>query len=1179
MLEVRILGQFDIRLNDKPVEIASRPAQSLLAFLILHAGSWHRREMLAGMLWPVSTEANARNNLRQALWRIRKALEAHSREGPEYIVADNFTIGFNTEAPYQVDAFTLDQSTPEDWTTNELISCVKLYEGELLPGFYEDWVVLERERLHATFESKMQLLLDRLTQERRWRESLDWSERWIALGEAPEPAYRALMIAHHHLGDTSNLASSYQRCVEALEDRLGIEPSLKTKELYEQLSKGQPETVEGLDLPSLEPPAIPSQPKITSVSLPQFLESEAEDGHEMRPPFVARARELTKLDRLLEESLSSRGRMAFITGIAGSGKTALAMEFVRRSQIHHPDLIVSMGGCNSLTGIGDPYLPFREILALQTIDIETKWRSGAISTNHACRLWETMPQIIQALVNEGPDLIDTFVPGKSLITLTHSHFKETPVWFSALQRRVERYAATSFDVRPKQQNLFDQYTRVLQTVSSQFPLLLILDDLQWADIGSIGLLFHLGRRIGENRIFLLCSHRPLEEAPGSAQDGQPLMKAISEFKRTYGEIQIDLSSVEEAEGLTFIDEFLDTEANRFDAEFRRELHRHTAGHPLFTIELLRAMEARGDIVHDAEARWIAKPELNWSTLPARVEGVVEERVRRLGEELQEVLTVASVEGEKFTAEVAASILDADIRETVSSLSRKLDKQHHLVSAQGIRRLASGLISEYRFRHILFQKHLYNNLDAIELAHLHEHVGTALEQLYGDQAAEIAVQLARHFDAADVPEKTVMYLHIAAERAKRLSANEEAVHHLERALALLKTFPPGTERTKQELTMQNSLGVALVAAKGYGAKEVEQAFLKAHKLAKDVGDNPQMFSVLYGLRSFYLVRGDCQKASELSEQLLRMAQKAEDLDLIIEAHQALGTIKLFRAEFEDSRRHLEQCLELYELERHRTHALRFGQDPGVTCLSYLASILWCLGYPEQGLQKNQEALALAERAAHPFSMALALNFSALFNRFYGDFKAGQSQADEALAISNQHGFPFWAGMAKSLRGVLMVDQGKRKGLDQIRKGLKSWQDSGSELARSTFLTLLGWGMGLHGQVDEGLQVIQEASDEMARSGDRLIETELHRLRGELLKMQGAKTEEIEASYLLAIETAQGQHAKSFKLKATIDLCRLLVDQGKKEKARKRLQSVYDDFSEGFDSPNLVAANTLLNELSE
>ncbi|HEY45427.1 MAG TPA: AAA family ATPase [Anaerolineae bacterium] len=1179
MLEVRLLGQFEVLLNGNPVEIASRPAQSLLAYLILNTGSLHRREKLAGLLWPISSEQSARVNLRQSLWRIRKAIPPEAENEATYLLADNFAIGFNSALPHWVDAFVLDQKQPEDWSSKELIECVRVYQGELLPGFYEDWVVLERERLRAAFENKMHLLMDQLVQERQWRDVLDWGERWIAHGEAPEPAYRALMIAYHQLGDTSKMIASYQRCRDTLQAVLGVEPSTQTEELLAHLKEDQAEIVAIASeiLEELKTKPLPLQKPAPKP--PAFLEEGAGLGKPERPPFVARAQELLRLEEFLENSLSGKGQVVFVTGNAGSGKTALVMEFAHRSQEKVQDLVISMGLCSSLTGIGDPYLPFREILGLLTGDAEAKWLSGALSTNYALRLWDFMPRAVQSLVNEGPDLVGTFVPGTPLISRVQSRLHEDTAWSSQLNRLVERNAVIQVDHAPQQNDLFEQYTRVLQTVSRHTPLMLIMDDFQWADLGSISLLFHLGRQIADSRILLLCVHRPVEEYSRLDQGRHPLLRTISEFKRIFGDIQIDLSQVDETEGMAFVDAFLNTEPNRFEAHFHQELFRHTGGHPLFTIELLRAMEERGDILRDDEHRWVIGPTLNWNDLPSRVEGVVEERVSRLSEELREVLTVASVEGEKFTAEVAANILKADIREILSSLSRKLDKQHRLVAAMGIRRLESRRISEYRFRHLLFQKHFYNGLDAIERAYLHEHVGAELEKLYGDNASEIAVQLAQHFDTAGVPEKTVMYLHIAAERAKRLSANEEAVAHFKRALELLQSLPPGLERTRQELTLQTALGVVLVATKGYAAQEVEGAFTRAQELCEEVGEDPQLFSVLYGLRAFHLARANCAKAHEISKRLLRMAQISEDLDLLIEAQQAMGTILFYLGEFEESRRHLEECLELYSLDHHRTHALQYGQDPGVTCLSYLALVLWCMGYPDGGLKKNQEAMALAEQAAHPFSMALALNFSAMFYHCYRDFQKGLGCAEQAVGLSGTHNFPFFWAMGRSLQGVLMVELEVEDGLEYLREGLGIWLATGAELGRSQFLTFLGWGLGLSGETEEGLGAIEEARERMNETGDRMMEAELHRLKGEVLKVQGASLEEVKACYDQATEVAQRQGAKLFELRATTDLARLWCEHGREKKALKRLGEIYGGISEGLDTPDLREAGVLLEELNQ
>src|SRR6185503_16824392 len=214
MLEIRLLGQFTVDAEGLPVEMLSRPAQSLLAYLALHAGTAQRREKLAGMFWPEATESNARSNLRHALWRTRKAIGASSQTERDYLEADDLTITFETNGDCWLDVAILEQKSSESGSTDALIEAVLVYRGDLLPGFYDEWVVLERERLQAIFERKMQMLLERLLEARRWPETLEWGECWIALGHTPEPAYRALMVAHSELGDRSSVVAVYQRCVE-----------------------------------------------------------------------------------------------------------------------------------------------------------------------------------------------------------------------------------------------------------------------------------------------------------------------------------------------------------------------------------------------------------------------------------------------------------------------------------------------------------------------------------------------------------------------------------------------------------------------------------------------------------------------------------------------------------------------------------------------------------------------------------------------------------------------------------------------------------------------------------------------------------------------------------------------------------------------------------------------------
>jgi predicted ATPase/DNA-binding SARP family transcriptional activator/tetratricopeptide (TPR) repeat protein len=280
MLEVRVLGQFEARLFDQPLNLPSRPAQSLLAYLMLTAGQGHRREKLAGMFWPDAAEAKARGYLRQTLWRLRKVLEP---DAPVYLAADDLSISFLTNSNYWLDAAILERG-------GELSASVAAYRGELLPGFYDEWVLLERERLRGLFERKMSSLLERLGSQQRWGEVIEWGERWVALGNLPEAAYRAMMTAHAKLDDPAGAAAVYQRCAELLWEDLGMEPSIETRALHTRIQAGS----------RPRPLSLPVHPT----------------------PLIGREQELAEVGGLLADPGC---RLLTLVGPGGIGKTRLAL--------------------------------------------------------------------------------------------------------------------------------------------------------------------------------------------------------------------------------------------------------------------------------------------------------------------------------------------------------------------------------------------------------------------------------------------------------------------------------------------------------------------------------------------------------------------------------------------------------------------------------------------------------------------------------------------------------------------------------------------------------------------------------------------------------------------------------------------------------------------------------------
>lgn len=234
MLDVGLLGAFEVKCGDDVVHISGRPEQSLFAYLILNSGVFHRREKLTALLWPDASDESARENLRHVLWRIRKSL--HSCGTDEYLITTDLAIGFNESAEYRLDVAEL-KSAKNSHSAGELIDALCVYRGELLPGFPEEWVALEREYLRSFYEHHMARLMSLLCAENRWLDILDWGERWIALGQKPEPAYRALMWAHMKKGDMSKVADTYARCVRSLGE-IGFDPSEQTSELYKKIKEG-----------------------------------------------------------------------------------------------------------------------------------------------------------------------------------------------------------------------------------------------------------------------------------------------------------------------------------------------------------------------------------------------------------------------------------------------------------------------------------------------------------------------------------------------------------------------------------------------------------------------------------------------------------------------------------------------------------------------------------------------------------------------------------------------------------------------------------------------------------------------------------------------------------------------------------------------------------------------------
>jgi predicted ATPase len=348
----------------------------------------------------------------------------------------------------------------------------------------------------------------------------------------------------------------------------------------------------------------------------------------------------------------------------------------------------------------------------------------------------------------------------------------------------------------------------------------------------------------------------------------------------------------------------------------------------------------------------------------------------------------------------------------------------------------------------------------------------------------------------------------------------------------------------------------------------------------VGETPALVQVLLGLWRFYLVRPQLHTARELGDTLLRLAQQAHDPALAVVAHYVLGVTWFSLGALSAARQHLEEAIAHYTPDQRRAPVFRMGYDLGVGCRGFAARTLWSLGYPEQALARLHEALALAHELSHPFSLAFARCWAAFVSQFRRDVPAVHEQAEAAVALATEQGFPQWAALGTGLRGWALALQGQGEaGMAQVRQGITASRATGAALNVPYLCTLLAEVSAHLGHTDDGLQALAEAHTLVEQQDERWWEAEIHRLRGVLLLRQpGTPQAEVETWLQRALDVARRQEAKSLELRAAMSLARLWQQQGKRAEARELLAPIYGWFTEGFDTADLQEAKALLEELS-
>ena len=711
---------------------------------------------------------------------------------------------------------------------------------------------------------------------------------------------------------------------------------------------------------------------------------------------------------------------------------------------------------------------------------------------------------------------------------------------------------TTSPQRQRQKTLEAIVTMVMELAEHQ-PILFILEDLHWTDPSTLELLNLLLEQTPTAAILTLLTCRP-------------------EFQPTWGSpsylTQMTLNRLSRSQTNQMAEQV--AIGKRLPADVLDYIVEKTDGVPLFVEEMTKAILEVGALEGKNEPDKMSGT-LSLLTVPVTLQDSLMARLDRLTT-AKAVAQFAAVIGRHFSYRLLQAVLQIDEATLQCELNR-------LVEAELVYQRDLAPADTFRFKHALVQETAYQSLLKSTRQQVHQRIAEVLAQQDTEATTLHPELLAHHYTEAGLNEQAVAYWYKAGQRASARSAHVETIAHLTKGLALLRWQSETPERLQQELDLQVALGPALIATKGQAAPDVERSYGRAHDLCQQIGDTPQLFPVLRGLMLYYNARGQFQSSHQLGEQLLRLAKSEQQPELLMLTHYQLGNALYLRGEPASAYTHHRQALAMYDPEKHRSLALRYGSNLSVVSHSYAATEIWQLGYPDQAIHHSQEAHTLAQEISHPYSLALALLFRTFLHQFRRDPLATHAQAEVLMTFATEQGFAQALAQATVLHGWALAMQGQGEaGISQIRLGLGADLATGAKVFQPYFLGLLAEVYGEGGYPEEGLNALTEATLVMGNQEMGFYESELYRLKGELLLKadRALPIAELtpESCFQHALDVARRQQAKSLELRAAMSLTRLWQNQGKSTQARELLAEVYEWFTEGFDTADLKEAKTLL-----
>jgi predicted ATPase len=840
-------------------------------------------------------------------------------------------------------------------------------------------------------------------------------------------------------------------------------------------------------------------------------------------PLVGRDEELALLQRRWQQAKNGQGRVVVLIGEPGIGKSRLAQAMLEQPA-------------------GAPY---------------TRLRYFCSPHHQASALHPYITQLDHAAGFNREDTPEARLAKLEALLARSSATPEEIGFIAALLSLSagDKYPLPDLTPQRRKERTLEALLAQLPRLAARQPVLMLFEDAHWIDPTSLELLTLTVARASTLPLLLLATARPQFTPPWPA-DAHVTIQALARLGRR--------------EGATLVTQSAGGKA--LPAEILEQILNRTDGVPLFLEELTKTVIESG-MLREEDGHYALDGALPPLAIPTTLQDSLMARLDRLAP-VREVAQIGAAIGREFSY----PLLSAVARQPDDRLKEALDR---LVRSELV--FGRGEVPEavYTFKHALVQEAAYASLLRERRRQLHARIAETLEGAFPEVVETQPELLAHHCAAAGLAAPAIAYYRRAAERAMAASANAEAIVHLTKGLELIGSLPEPSERISREIDFRLALGNPLIATQGWTSVEAEAAYTRAKELCARAGETPELFRSLVGLWLIHLARPDMETASELSRELFNLGAKLGSDEFRLLAEVIACWTCYWSGRYTSVLSHAARVRVLYDPEHHRGAKI-YMLDPAIAVLSIESLALWCLGYPDRAPKPGLAALAMGQTVAHPFSLCFALWWDSVLRMQRGEPELMEARIKALLAVAKEEGLAYYStsgSMFEIWHDAWVTGQCADNRIEAFRSALAELERVGNLLCLGLYHVLFADCLVKQGYIDEALTALEAAVLHFERTGDLLWEPEVHRLMGDLLLRQNPSARDrAEASYRRALERACSQEAKSWELRAATSLARLWRDQGKPAEARELLAPVYGSFTEGFDTADLIAAKSLLEQLA-